>query len=297
MTKANREGGGGTERRDEQTLWNALGLYPVELDPSAADLMVESIPPRRFWLRPALAVAALAVLVVTALVWHPWPQAGPVPEFHQSGPAERLVVRLIDGSRIQLNANTRIAVSLDETGRQVTLDRGEALFDVAPDPARPFTVVTSRGEAQALGTVFDVALERDDFIVTVVEGRVRVRPANRMPGFSDAQIAGANEQMTIDARGRLRARRLDDLQPVLAWVDGKLVFRGERLAQAVERLNRHNRRQISIADPALTALPVYGVFNIGDTKGFVAALQSAYGIRAEDGGDQPIRLTSAGTAE
>jgi transmembrane sensor len=57
------------------------------------------------------------------------------------------------------------------------LDRGEALFSVAPDPERPFEVNAGSGVITAVGTAFNVRRREDnEVVVTVTDGIVEIAP-------------------------------------------------------------------------------------------------------------------------
>ena len=83
-------------------------------------------------------------------------------------------VRLADGSRMELNTNTRVRTDVTAARRVVMLDSGEAYFDVVHDAARPFVVYAGNRRITDLGTKFSVFRNGDDVRVTVREGRVKV---------------------------------------------------------------------------------------------------------------------------
>ena len=88
---------------------------------------------------------------------------------------EQQTVRLSDGSEIRLNTNTLVEVNYLDGNRNIHLYKGEAHFDVAHDPEKPFTVKARKGEIRALGTVFSVRVKNNRVNVIVEEGTVRIR--------------------------------------------------------------------------------------------------------------------------
>jgi transmembrane sensor len=84
------------------------------------------------------------------------------------------MIRLADGSRVQLNTDSEIDVSLQKERRQIRFVKGEARFDVAHDPSRPFLVTARDGSLQAMGTVFNLRQRKDFTELTVIEGKVAV---------------------------------------------------------------------------------------------------------------------------
>jgi transmembrane sensor len=223
------------------------------------------------------------------------PPESPLLRIAATGVGERSLLVLPDGSRVTLN--TASAVSTDYSGRErrVTLVRGQAFFDVAKDPSRPFVVVAGSREVIAVGTAFDVRLTGRQVKVTLVEGKVRVVAVPRDIPAS----AGVVSPVNLDAGSMLTVRsdgadRIDHLDTARAtsWRTGKLVFDGERLADVVAEMNRYSREQLVIGDQALEDRKVSGVFDSTGGRAVARALE-AYGLaRASEQSADTIVLTS-----
>lgn len=221
-------------------------------------------------------------------------------ERYTSGIGEVRRIALADGSTMLLNTDTEVMARLTKIHRDIRLIRGEALFEVAHDKARPFVVTAHETAVRAVGTAFAVRLESTEVDVTVTEGVVEVAaPAKKVgaaPGVpptlhAETKRVAANERIVIARAG---AEEVQSIAPAearrqLAWREGQVSFDGESLATAVAQINRHNRRQIVIDDPALAAMPVVGVFRSTDLEGFSAAAAAALKARAIPDGDV-IRL-------
>jgi len=85
---------------------------------------------------------------------------------------------LPDESNVWINAGSTLIYKEDPASglREVEL-KGEAYFEVAPDPARPFVIKTGGMEVKVLGTSFNVkAYEEEETVdVVLVSGKVHVR--------------------------------------------------------------------------------------------------------------------------
>ena len=103
--------------------------------------------PRGAYVAGALAAGVAAVLLLAPL------RSG---ERHTTAIGEQVTVRLDDGSKIQLNTDSELSVRFSKAERRLVLERGQAFFDVAHDPARPFVVDAGKASVRALGTRFDV---------------------------------------------------------------------------------------------------------------------------------------------
>lgn len=247
---------------------------------------------RRQWLAASVATIAAGALSWTLL------RSGR--ESYASGVGEVRRITLADGSTLLLNTDTEVTVQLTKQQRGIRLVRGEALFEVARDKQRPFVVTAHDTAVRAIGTAFAVRLEATRVNVTVTEGVVEVTaPAKAESDDSGAspplrpvaKRVAANERIVIARAGA------EEVQPIapaeanrqLAWREGQVSLDGESLSVAVAQINRHNRRQIVIVDPALAAMPLVGVFRATDPESFAAAAALALKARAVPDGDL-IRL-------
>lgn len=262
------------------------GQVPVMMDAAEVDAVVTRYAVHRRWRRwGAAALAAAALLSVGSLAWWNLPQQV------TTGSAERRTLTLQDGSRVELNARTELAVSLRGRERHVTLARGEALFQVAHDAARPFFVHTPQGVVRVTGTVFDVRETAAAQIeVSVLEGAVQVRP-----GHADAalpRLLAAGDQAQMDAEHvRLRQLTADELQNVTAWRVGQAAFESLPLGEALERFAPYHSRRISVA-PAAATLRVGGRFNLDDLDGFLSAIEQALPVAVLHGAGGDVRVVA-----
>ena len=242
---------------------------------------------RRSWAPLAAAASLLLVVAATWLVAFGGPGGGAAAETRTLATqlGEQYRSTLPDGSRVELNTATRLAIAFAPDARDVRLESGEAMFEVAHDAARPFTVRTPAGDVRAVGTAFSVRLD-DGLEVLVAEGRVEVLQGDRVV----ARVA-AGERYALRASGdAVRASHSpDEIERELAWREGNIAFAGETLGQAASELNRYNRIKIEIADPRVGAMRFGGYFRATDPERFVTALQGSLPVEAEREGET-IRL-------
>jgi transmembrane sensor len=197
---------------------------------------------------------------------------------------ERTKVALADGSAVTLDADTRLLVKLSGPRRDVTLLVGRALFEVAKDARRPFIVRAGDRTVTALGTVFDVRLDERRVNVTLVEGRVVVRPVGRAKG--EAQVLEPSQQLVERAEAGQPTVRVVDTGKALGWTNGEVFFEDETLEDAAREMNRYARAKIIVADPAIAGLRINGMFRAGNQTGFAGALQATLPVevRSDDRG-------------
>jgi transmembrane sensor len=192
---------------------------------------------------------------------------------------ENRAVALADGSRIVLNTATRLRAARDGT-RHVWLDRGEAYFDVAHDPAHPFVIESGSSRVTVLGTRFTVRRDGDVTAVLVAQGRVRVAEKGRTVELARNEEATARAGAIVSA-----AHTPTETEQRLAWRDGRLVFDRMTLAEAAAEFNRYNERQLVIADPVIGRTVIGGSFAPTNVDGFVRLLEEGFALRAQRNGD------------
>ncbi|HEY8002869.1 MAG TPA: FecR domain-containing protein [Phenylobacterium sp.] len=182
---------------------------------------------------------------------------------------------LADGSIVDLNAETRMQVAFGRSERRVSLEDGEAIFDVVSDKSRPFTVAAGERTVRVVGTQFDVRNRGGQLTVTVARGKVEVRPS---ASGSRVYLLTPGQRLDVSATGAERASFVDP-QEAFSWRAGRLVYRGEPLSDVVADLNRQFPEQIEIGDPALSSIPITGVIVLDDPHAVIARLSLMLPIR------------------
>jgi len=187
---------------------------------------------------------------------------------------------LADGSTLILNTDSVARVRFGSHLRKVFLSRGEALFEVAHDAARPFVVHTQTVLVRAIGTVFSVRIGEGDGKVEILvsQGSVAVQDPSATPARPVARLV-ANQRSVSAPSAPLEVQSVAPqlIERRLAWLDGRVVFDGETLGVAVAELNRHGAQQIVVDDPVLAERPIVGSFRATDPQGFAAAAAAALG--------------------
>ena len=258
------------------------GIDPLRADPRVQRLM--QARPRR-WLGQAVA-ASLAVAVLGGggfAGWYYWPQPTLSTQQFSTGVGEKATVTLPDGSVVTLSTDTLVRTEKDDGKRLVYLDRGQAFFKVAKDRAHPFEVHAAGRTVTALGTAFEVRVDRG-FKVTLVEGKVRVDAplARTAPARGPIRPAPQVQETVMVAGTQLVALgdswsvRPADVGRDTAWTRGQLVFVDEPLANVAAEMNRFSDRKIHV-DETAGGKKISGTFKPGDVAAFVAAVRD-YGL-------------------
>jgi transmembrane sensor len=223
------------------------------------------------------AIGTGAVAAALAVVVLPPPVREAPAQVYETARAQHRHLKLADGTTIDMDAETRLAVRMADNRRQVTLTRGQAIFDVVHDTARPFTVEAGGREIRDVGTQFEVRSRPDGLTVTVAQGRVEVRPEASAAGQTYLLTPG--QRLAIGEAGA-EAVRLVDPQETFSWRSGRLVYRNQPLQDVVADPNREFPQQIDIGDPALARIPITGVIVLDDPTAVATRLSLMLPIKA-----------------
>ncbi len=183
---------------------------------------------------------------------------------------------LPDGSHVVLNSDSAVEVVYTAKRRLLRLKRGEAFFDVAHNPARPFDVEVGQTTLRALGTAFNVRDRGAVVELTVAHGVVGVGEGvemlHKVPAGNFAIIhSDAVAVAAYDAAG---------LSQRTAWRDHAIELNGDSLAQAVEEFNRYRATPIVIGDQRVAALRVGGRFQTNESNQFIEGVEQSMPVRA-----------------
>ena len=242
-------------------------------------------PARAIFRRWGTALAAAAAIAVAAVWWSDRSQ------LLSTRIAQRQTINLADGSQVELNAHTSLAVRLRRNERFVQLDEGEAFFKVAHDASRPFFVETPAGTVRVTGTQFNVrSAGPGQLEVTVLEGSVAVAPGALASNHNGGFALTANDQLAFDgARSGIRKLSPEATADAVAWREGWVAFDNEPLGSAVQRFGRYHGREIEIS-PEAAALAVGGRFKLDELDEFLRDVAQTLPVGVLRSGEGKIRV-------
>ena len=232
---------------------------------------------------PAL-LSAAALLALGGWFW--WDNHASVVREIATGPGEIRETGLPDGTRVTLNAGSRLQVRYYPRRRETVLEQGEAFFQVAADRSRPFTVDSGASQVRVVGTAFNVRAGPPALVVKVLEGQVEVR-ADRAAAEGRRLLLGAGAGLSIDPRDHRAHPVAAGADSVGDWRSGQLVFQQTPLAEVAADLARYLGQPVRLeGDARLAALSVSGVALTARPEVFLRALPHLLPVRlvADAGG-------------
>jgi transmembrane sensor len=246
--------------------------------------------------RPLTAAAAgILMALAVGVVWRatngPRPATLAADNAMETGTAEHKSFSLPDGSTVFLGGATRVTVVMTPERRSLRLDRGEAFFEVAHDPARPFVVRAGSAEVTAVGTAFDVRRSADGVLVAVTHGAVKLDTldlAEVTDGSGARQTrlhAGQAAELSQAGWSSLVAA---NVPAMTAWREGRLQYSSEPLRVVVAELTRYSSVPVELADPGVGDVRVTATVFEGDVHGWLEGLEQALPVKVDFGKDRIV---------
>lgn len=279
-------------------------------------------------LHPAVLTPTLASIVFTLIYFVLQPPIENKTLDLTTGIGENITHEMPDGSVLWLNSSSHIKLNYSDEYRRINLIAGEAHFEVAKDPNRPFEVFANDRLIKAIGTAFSVHKLENSIEVLVSEGTVELAiidnalvvvpddlqtttpsknkntdivaiPTNnravaplKVTKVLSTLAAGQRVSIPIlnDKLGEVDELNSSEVTRFLSWKEGKLVFAGESLEEVIAEITRHTEVKIELDDPTLKSIRIGGQFQVGETDSLFYVLESGFGISIDRISDQHVKL-------
>lgn len=243
-------------------------------------------------LMPLAAAACVVAGLVLAPAFRELTAEAPAPVAYRVPAGEQLRVTLNDGSVTNLDSDSVMTVQMSTQARAITLVDGRALFDVAHDTSRPFSVSAGAMRVIAVGTRFQVQRDAAEVLVTLEEGAVDVVRDAESGTVSERLRPG--EQLRFDQASGAWSKADVQTDVTTSWAQGRHIFRDTPLDAALAEVNRYAQPKVRLDDPALAELTISGNFVIGDSALILSAFEAALPVRVVARGDELVVFQADG---
>ncbi|WP_228255615.1 FecR family protein [Aliarcobacter butzleri] len=186
---------------------------------------------------------------------------------------------LPDGSRVILDAKTKVDIKYFENKREVNIISGKALFDVAKNPNKPFIVNANMIKVEVLGTNFEVKNEEDKISIDVISGKVKVEE-NKDNKFEELAILTSGKRISFDKENNKIILKDIDIKNIASWKDGILFFQDYSLEKSINEFKKYKDINIFI-DNNIKKYMISGSFKIDEFDKFLFALSKIYSLKID----------------
>lgn len=194
---------------------------------------------------------------------------------YSTGTGESRQISLADGSQLYLGADSAVAEDYSGKERRIQLLKGEAFFDVVPNPGRPFVVNTDKLKVTVLGTRFNVVVGKLSESVSVASGKVAVQNQQIGQAETFAQHLLPGDQLTLANIGTLSLSKLA-IEDVGSWRDKRLYVQDAAIADVAATLQRYHSSRIVILGAEMENQRVTGAYNLAAPDQALESLVSPY---------------------
>ncbi len=200
---------------------------------------------------------------------------------------EQKILKLADGSRIELNTGSVLRLSRNMQRGEAILDKGEAYFEIKHNPEHPFVVIAHGRRIVDVGTKFLVRTGKYDLKVSMLEGRAALSASENGAGASTELEAGDVAIATLTTTKIVRPSP-QVIADMAGWRRGQLVFRHVTLAAAIAEFNRYNETKLNIEGANTGARKIYGTFRTTDVNLFASVAQDVLHLHVKRQGGRII---------
>jgi ferric-dicitrate binding protein FerR (iron transport regulator) len=196
-----------------------------------------------------------------------------------TGPGEKLTITMPDKTKVIVNSQSEITFGTDygKTERVVNI-KGEAFFEVAKDPSKPFKVISEGVTTTALGTAFNVYSRNNDLKIALVEGKVAVTNADQKieltPGLMALMNSGIRDTQDISIQKF-------DQENLTAWKEGKLIFDRKPFGEILKDLSKWYAVDIKTEKGVNLDKKVIGTFQNKNLEDILTGLGFSLGFEFE----------------
>ncbi len=193
-------------------------------------------------------------------------------------------ITLADGSIIVLNGKSSLTYprTFGSNERRVKLI-GEAFFDIAKNPSKPFIISVEKAEIKVLGTSFNVNASTDKVEVLVETGKVKLSLAKK-PNKAILLMKG---DFGVASESLLKKRVQND-ENYLSWKTQLMVFKAMSLQDVAKVINRTYQVNIQFSDSAIQKLPITTKFKQTPLDEVLESLCRAHNLNYKKSGTSII---------
>jgi transmembrane sensor len=246
----------------------------------AQTLTKKNLATRKRNLKNAALGTALSLLIADICILDPVLQS----DYLTTSIGQKHVYNMADGSTITLNTDTIVQAENRLFSRQVKLLQGEALFNVAHG-WRSFTVQADDTHIRDIGTIFNVYNTNNGAIVTVIEGSVEVTSGN------ENQLLTQNQTIQV-SMNQFNDLAIVDASSIAAWQQGKILFDGTPLSEAVKEMQRYRKAPIIINDTKAAKLRISGAYDIQGIESLLDTLPISVAVKVDRKINGTVEITS-----
>lgn len=280
-----------------KAMWEGADPEPVLVDVDSAwgkvenHIQVENQEAVKATTRPFLRflpylAAGIAILVVSFMFFFPNSEAGPLITNFKNTESTAYKLQLPDGSDVTLKPGSSVQYAQDFGNDSRSLElKGEAFFDVKPDPTKPFTINVEGTEVKVLGTSFNVN-PTEGVEVKVATGKVKLSAPKVGSKKPESVVLEAGMAAKYDKKVSeiTEVRKVDDNE--FFWVKKKLSYRETPLETVAKDLRKYYKVKIRFGLADLKECQLTTTFENESIDSIMLVIQNTFNLTVTQDGNK-----------
>lgn len=190
-------------------------------------------------------------------------------------------LKLSDGTTVRLNADSKLMLpNVFESDKREVFLEGEAFFDVAENPEKPFLIHSGDALVKILGTSLGVRSYPEDTRVSVVvkEGRVSLS-SRKESGISNEAILSPGQLGVLSLADRqITTQKVQDMELYLSWTEGYLKFKNTPMKEVAAQLERKYDIDVELTNDKIAHLRLTAVLKSRSIRNVLDVISASLGV-------------------
>lgn len=189
-------------------------------------------------------------------------------------------ILLPDNTKIVLDKNSDIEVNYFKNKREIKFNEGRAMFYVAKDKTKVFTIKVNHTQIKVLGTAFEVDKFDNKISIKVKEGLVKISKENNNKHETIALLK-KEDSLLLDENSNILSLNKIQINKIANWEKGYILLDNTPLEEAIKQFSRYNEIKVSFENYRVTQIPITGKFTLNEFDSFIKALPKIYALKIE----------------
>ncbi|AXH13116.1 FecR family protein [Halarcobacter bivalviorum] len=190
-------------------------------------------------------------------------------------------ILLPDNTKIVLDKNSDIEINYFKNKREIKFNEGRAMFYVAKDKTKVFTIDIKNTEIKVLGTAFEVDKFDKKISIKVKEGLVKISKENNNNKYETIALLKKEDSLLLDENSNILSLNKIQINKIANWEEGYILFNDTPLQEAIKQFSRYNEIEASFENYDISQTAITGKFQLNEFDSFIKALPKIYALKIE----------------
>lgn len=270
------------EKYDElRHIEKCITFIPQDLKEKLLSEVTQDLAENSFSFKPFLMAASILLIAFISIFYVNSSSEVLYSKVFESNYEVQKNLVLPDNTIVSLDAQTKMEIKYFNDKREVTLLKGNVMFDIGEDKKRPFIIYTKTNIIEDIGSSFEVSLQDNYTNVKVKEGVVKIsRIDNERKDSNALYVLRKEDSVTLNKYGKITSIKKIPLNEIAIWEDDNIFFDETPLIDAINKFLKYTPKRVKI-DKQIYNIKITGNFKTHELVNFINSLTLIYPIEIE----------------